>query len=321
MSGRESQKASTRRIGGSGFLPMAAPTPDEVERRPDVAGGIYGADVAQLRELGDRLATSADELEQSGRLLAQSVTTTTQWKGPDAEGFRGDWNGTHHPQLARAVGVLRAAAQAARANADQQERASSADGAGRDWPLPGLGSFLGGWGSGQSGEPPADTGEPPRLDPDSGFRILPHMVGPQPDLWEPGVFSFMDERMPGAPDYYPATLENALGLLPGAGPVLSGVTIADTWMDPSSTAWERADSIIDVGADVVKDMGVVGYLSGVAIHTYTDVVDGLLEADFSASGLETTFDYIKNDPWGAVVSGSEAVVEYLPKLVGNLWPF
>ena len=95
-----------------------------------MASGYFGADVAQLRELGERITASAGELESAQRLLGQCLVTTTQWKGPDAAGFRGDWAGSHQPQMARVASALHAAAQALRANADQQERASAADGGG-----------------------------------------------------------------------------------------------------------------------------------------------------------------------------------------------
>ncbi len=93
-----------------------------------MAGGYYGADVAQLRVLGERFDRSADEIERAGRALAHGITTTTQWQGPDASTFRGDWSGSHHPQLGAAVAALREAARQVRLNADQQQQASSADG-------------------------------------------------------------------------------------------------------------------------------------------------------------------------------------------------
>jgi len=49
-----------------------------------MAGGLYGADVAQLRTLGNRLDQAAAEIERAGRVLGQGITATTQWQGPDA---------------------------------------------------------------------------------------------------------------------------------------------------------------------------------------------------------------------------------------------
>lgn len=94
-----------------------------------MAGGtFYGADVAALRALGERFDRAADEIERAGRVLAQDITTTTAWQGPDAVGFRGAWGGSHHPRVTSATSALRAAARTVRLNADQQDRASAVDG-------------------------------------------------------------------------------------------------------------------------------------------------------------------------------------------------
>lgn len=62
-----------------------------------VAGVFYGADVAGLRQLADRLGQAATSLESAGRLLTHQVTITTQWRGRDAETFRGQWDSSHRP--------------------------------------------------------------------------------------------------------------------------------------------------------------------------------------------------------------------------------
>lgn len=92
-----------------------------------MAGGKYGADVAQLRALGDRLDRAADELERSGRVLSQGISPTMAWRGPDAGAFQGEWSGSHYPRLSSAVAALRSAARTVRRNADEQERTSAAD--------------------------------------------------------------------------------------------------------------------------------------------------------------------------------------------------
>lgn len=86
--------------------------------------GKYGADVAQLRALGDRLDRAAEEIERAGRVLTQSVIATTLWQGPDASLFRTLWTSSHHPRVTGAAAALRSAARAVRLNADQQEQAS-----------------------------------------------------------------------------------------------------------------------------------------------------------------------------------------------------
>ena len=94
-----------------------------------VAGGFYGADVAELRQLADRLGRAAASLESAGRLLTHQVTTTTQWRGRDAEAFRGQWDGTYRPSVTAVAAGLRRASEALARNAVEQEDASRAGGA------------------------------------------------------------------------------------------------------------------------------------------------------------------------------------------------
>lgn len=91
-------------------------------------GGMYGADVAQLRALAEQFNVAADEIERAGRVLAQDIATTASWHGPDAVSFRGAWNSSHHPRVTSATSALRAAARTVRLNADQQDRASAVEG-------------------------------------------------------------------------------------------------------------------------------------------------------------------------------------------------
>lgn len=93
-----------------------------------MAGGLYGADVVQLRFLGNRLDQAAEEIDRAGHVLTQGITATTQWQGPDAALFRNIWSSSHHPRVSGAAAALRAAARTVRLNADQQEQASRADG-------------------------------------------------------------------------------------------------------------------------------------------------------------------------------------------------
>lgn len=99
---------------------------------------LYGADVAQLRDLADRLQRASDEIDRAAKMLSQGISATTQWQGPDASGFRGAWSGGHLPALLAAARALREAARAARANAEQQHGASTDGGGGLLGGLPGL---------------------------------------------------------------------------------------------------------------------------------------------------------------------------------------
>lgn len=93
-----------------------------------MAGQFSGADVAQLRALGRRLAQAADDLDASQRVLTGKVAAASAWRGPDATDFRTAWSSSHAQSLRAAGTRLRDAAEAIERNAAEQERTSAADG-------------------------------------------------------------------------------------------------------------------------------------------------------------------------------------------------
>lgn len=87
--------------------------------------GYLGMDTDAIRNLAGQLNSKAGEIDQIANLLT-STLNNARWDGPDATRFRGDWTGTHHPQLSAVAQALREAATAANNNAIQQENASNA---------------------------------------------------------------------------------------------------------------------------------------------------------------------------------------------------
>lgn len=84
---------------------------------------IWGADVQQLRDLGKQLQTGASDIETQKSRLTQMLNTT-DWKGPDADKFRGEWDSNHMIQLAKVADALKEAGQKATKNADHQDQTS-----------------------------------------------------------------------------------------------------------------------------------------------------------------------------------------------------
>ena len=85
---------------------------------------LYGMDVEQVRSLASLLTQKADSIEQ----VIQEITNRlagTDWKGPDAEQFRNDWNSTLVPSLRRVKDTLTETSQRATRNAQDQEQASA----------------------------------------------------------------------------------------------------------------------------------------------------------------------------------------------------
>jgi hypothetical protein len=84
---------------------------------------IWGADVEQLKTLGTKLQSGASEIEQQRSNLTR-LLDSTQWKGPDADHFRGEWSGKHTSALNQVTQALKDAGQMATKNANEQDQAS-----------------------------------------------------------------------------------------------------------------------------------------------------------------------------------------------------
>ena len=85
---------------------------------------IWGADVEQLRQLGSKLQAGASEIETQKSTLTK-VLSGTDWKGPDADKFRGEWDSQHASNLKKVADALREAGDRAQKNAEQQQQASN----------------------------------------------------------------------------------------------------------------------------------------------------------------------------------------------------
>lgn len=93
-----------------------------------MTGAFYGADVAQLRSLASRAASSAASLGGLHRRLTAEVASSTYWQGKDAGAFRSEWERVHSRSLVQAVARLQQMQRELTAHADQQEAASAAAG-------------------------------------------------------------------------------------------------------------------------------------------------------------------------------------------------
>lgn len=83
-----------------------------------------GMDIEGVRGMATQMDTAAGEIEQLIQRLT-GVLDGTQWVGPDAANFRGEWQGAHTASLRNVGEALRQVAQVARLNADQQQQASA----------------------------------------------------------------------------------------------------------------------------------------------------------------------------------------------------
>lgn len=266
-----------------------------------MAGGMYGADVEQLRLLAKKFEASGSGLLDAASILDGLINAPEMWSGADAERFRDEWNDRGRAALARSAEALSEGAAIVARNADEQEQASAG-------------------GSGSSGG--AYSG------------IYRPSVATRASLGTDGPV--MDERALIAAYHSLRQLEvgglavsdvgllaaNLVGggLLDKVGLVVDGADLVDA---VNRGEWGDALSVLSKAAgDTIKESvpTPVGYLTGTAINVWTDVFNEASKADWSVEGRQAVADYAANDPWGAVSAGAEAVVDYLPDLVSNVMP-
>jgi uncharacterized protein YukE len=86
--------------------------------------GMWGANVEDLRGLGQTLQQKADEIRTTMNTLNTQVQGVS-WEGPDAQQFKGsDWPAAQ-TQLTNVAQVLTDAGQKATQNAQAQEQTSN----------------------------------------------------------------------------------------------------------------------------------------------------------------------------------------------------
>lgn len=263
--------------------------------------GLVGADIGQLHALARTLTQAADRLEgMTGEVNAR--LSSTPWHGQDALRFRSQWQDQSVRMVRGVVSALRAAASEVDRNANEQEQASAGSGAG-----------MGGVGGGTFSSLPSDAVH--------GRQLFPH-------LFNDPLAPFVDIRdFLGANALWPINNGLALGkLIPELGPVLpllDAIGLAgDSNLSPEDKIVEATRALTDLGGGFLKDAvpGKFGYLTGVAVSQWGDVAYEVSKADFSASTLQITGNYIASDPGGAFNAAKDAVLGYVPKLISNLWP-
>lgn len=90
-----------------------------------MSGGMYGADIEALRLLADKFVEGSGTLDTVVATVEGTIPQEDGWSGPDAEGFRQEWAGTHLVRLRDTAVALSDIALKVRANADAQETTSN----------------------------------------------------------------------------------------------------------------------------------------------------------------------------------------------------
>jgi len=313
---------------------------------------MYGADVAQLRQLAAQFDAKAQALD-ANRMTVGNAIQISAWVGPVAVRFRHTWESDYSRKLHDAAVRLRDAATKLRANADDQERTSAVDsGAGR--------GGGGGWSPGNV-LPPSDASRWAKIPegeeflrkfPPFHFVPMPYPIAGNregdlghgitdwmgPDLFNfvaegprGGLFPWLQERLdwtpdPDAPLFGSFDAGFFISKIPHLGNIVSGIGLGNVLSDPNATVidklWGIGNTAVDVASGALKSVpNPVSYLSGVALAQITDVAEQASKADCSPEQLQTNFDYITKKPLEAAGAAAEAVVDYIPDLIDNLWPW
>ena len=82
-----------------------------------------GLDPEQMGVLAKSLQREAGSIRSLARQLDTQLRAAW-WQGPDAEKFRGSWDGEHKAQLEKVAASLESAAQVVATNVTQQTQAS-----------------------------------------------------------------------------------------------------------------------------------------------------------------------------------------------------
>lgn len=248
---------------------------------------MYGADIAALRSLAAQLDRAADQLD-AHRTFLGNVVQQSPWHGPDADRFRGEWQGRHSPRVATSARLLRETAATVRQNADQQERASAVDGAAHI-------SVSGAVAGGAAG---------------MGAASL-NVVGGVLDGVQEGIDQIREGALPGGTkpwDLLKVTADGAKLL--GVGlPVVGKI---DEAMDVYSLADKVRQGTFNVfdGADAVsmglRHLGKVGELAAVAVDASSYAGQQAMNMDLSAGTRAMVGNYIVEHPLDALGAVGQA---------------
>lgn len=90
-----------------------------------MSGSMSGADIEALRLLADKFVEGSETLDTVATAVEAATPQEDGWSGPDADGFRQEWTGSHLTKLRDAAAALSDAAATVRSNADAQETTSN----------------------------------------------------------------------------------------------------------------------------------------------------------------------------------------------------
>jgi len=85
---------------------------------------FVGADIEQMQQLEATLRQQAEALQNIMSTIKTKVYAT-EWRGPDAEAFKSQWDSVHTQSMNKVVNELQTVANTVKSNWQQQQQVSN----------------------------------------------------------------------------------------------------------------------------------------------------------------------------------------------------
>lgn len=293
---------------------------------------FQGMDPQAVKAVADGLSAQAaalDQVVQEVDLLIRSALHV--WPGPDAEDFHGWWVGQHRPRLGAAAHATQTgAASLAGQVASQLDASGEGAGGVTSGPLPGLlaGLLAGGAGlvNGTSGLRNLVGGMAAGAS-GAAYLATRQLVGRYAGSWgkTPDFFHWkksgalhgiqgLINAHPGLAKMLPGIARNlgkVDGLLKPLGVVAAGFKAGDAVKALADGDYLNAGlDTASVGASGLKATpNPVAYLGGMAVEAWVQVGKEAQNVDWSTSGFGMTWNYMTQDPWGALGGAGDGLTK------------
>jgi hypothetical protein len=244
-----------------------------------VSGSMSGADIEALRLLADKFDEGSETLDTVATAVEAATPQEDGWSGPDADGFRQEWTGSHLTKLRDAAAALSDAALTVRSNADAQETTSNEYNGGGP----------GGWpGGGELGN-------------DGGFDWTWGVAGTLGALGLKGFTTYLAASKAWKTGSALASFVQATRLGDAA-------RIADATTD----VYRGAGGLVGrtaAGLNLAEDLGTVGRLSNLAgLGSYASTIGRFAGVAGGVFGIYGGYQQITNSQYDGVRGGVDQVM-------------
>lgn len=272
-----------------------------------MSSGIIGADPQVLRDLATKFDDAAEQLNGIRSSVEAWVDKSDIWRGMDNRQFAADWQSTGVRSVLDAAAALRRSADILRANANAQESVSAAtDSMASGSGLFGVGMFS------------------PSASP------IAHQTADSPSFGREFLDSsreFLDLGVSRISTADLVSLLGGIGLKSGHGTALdlalAAPDLIDELLNPDASLATSVNSTMAVATDMTggalfalgaKSNNPAVMLLGTGFMSVGLAMEAASEADFSPAGLQTTWDYAKENGGVVVEEFGKATVQVFQDL-------